>query len=133
MYQSYQKLFSKISQLEPPADLAEKILHYLGKERRSAVRRRLVLLTCLMLISAAALLPTGQMARTELSQSGFWQFLSLIFSDFKLIQNFWQSFLLSLLETLPALSLALFLAALLVFLESLKFFAHDLKFYFNLN
>jgi hypothetical protein len=46
---------------------------------------------------------------------------------------YWQSFIMSLLETLPAMSLAIFLAVIFVFLTSLRFLVRDIKFIFPAN
>jgi hypothetical protein len=50
-----------------------------------------------------------------------------MFSDFSSVAAYWQSFAMILLETLPAISLALFLAIILVFLQSIKSLTKDIK------
>ncbi|OGZ93266.1 MAG: hypothetical protein A2528_00535 [Candidatus Staskawiczbacteria bacterium RIFOXYD2_FULL_37_9] len=60
------------------------------------------------------------MLLADFIQSGFINFFSLIFSDFTVVRTYWQSFAMILLETLPALSLVLFLGVLLILLQSIK-------------
>ena len=59
----------------------------------------------------------GAIERIEVKQPGFINFFSLMFSDFSSVVTYWQSFAMILLETLPALSLALFLAVFIYCLE----------------
>ena len=117
---------------KPPKGLYESIMNRIREERRISVLRRRIILFCLgFVVSAAAFVPAFRWLQTDLSNSGFLQFFSLLFSDFKIVATYWQSFLMSLLETVPAISLAVFLAAVFVFLESLNFLAKNIKFIFS--
>ncbi len=103
----------------------EQFIHF---KRRMV--RRLVIFSFGTVGSAAAFIPVLKMAYSDFAESGFLQFFSLLFSDFGTVAVYWQSFTVSLLETLPAVSLAIFLAVIFVFLGSLKFLADDIKFIF---
>jgi ABC-type spermidine/putrescine transport system permease subunit I len=114
--------------IEAPEGLLDKILARIhGEKRLLGVKRRLAVFSIGAAGSAAAFIPVFKMAQLEISNSGFLQFFSLLFSDFGAVAVYWHSFTLSLLETLPAMSLAVFLAITLLFLESLKFLAKDIK------
>ncbi len=102
------------------------------EERLMALKKRVVFFSIIMGGSIIAFIPALGAVQAEISQSGFLQFLSLIFSDFEIIINYWQSFVISLLETIPAISIAIFLAVIFVFLESLKFLARDIKIIYGL-
>jgi len=118
--------------LKPPDGLFESIVNRIHEERRILVLRRRIILFCLgFVVSAAAFIPAWKWLAADLSNSGFLQFFSLLFSDFKIVATYWQNFLMSLLETVPAMSLAVFLAAVFVFLESLNFLAKNIKFIFS--
>lgn len=111
-----------------PAGLFEKMMRRLGEEQRlQSVRRRLVIFSIVFIGSVLALIPTFQMAKTGMAESGLIQFFSLLFSDFGTVINYWQSFVLTILESLPVMSLVAFLAAFFVFLESIKFLAREMK------
>lgn len=130
MNQNYQQLFSRLKTAEPPAGLLPVVLKRLEKEAaRSAVRarRQLVLVSILLLSSLVAFVPIFRVAYADLSSSGFFSYLSLLFSDFSIIAASWQSFIFSLLETLPVFSLTLLFAIVLVFLSALRFFTRDLR------
>jgi hypothetical protein len=68
------------------------------------------------------------MVQAGFSESGFFHFFSLLFSDFSVIASYWDNFIISLLETLPVIKLTLLFTAVLIFLEMLKLFANDLRF-----
>lgn len=106
--------------IEPPIGLLEKILSRIHKEERVLVLRRVIMFSTTLIISLIAFFPAFSMLMTGFSQSGFLSFFSLVFSDSSTVIKYWQSFAMTLLEALPALSLALFLAVLLTFLQSIK-------------
>lgn len=55
-------------------------------------------------------------------RSEFWSIISLIFSDVLVLANYWNDFFLSLLETLPALPLAMMLMPIFIFFIFLKMY-----------
>ena len=105
---------------EPPIGLFEKIIKRIHKEERVLVLRRVILFSTTLLISLVAFFPAFSMLMADFNHSGFLNFLSLAFSDSSTVMKYWQSFAMTLLEALPALSLALFLAIILTFLQSIK-------------
>ena len=109
-----------MNMVNPPAGLLEKILKRIHKEERLLVLRRIFLFSIMLTASLFGFFPALNLLISDLSQSGFLQFLSLTFSDFSTITMYWRSFTMTLLQTLPAISLALFLAVLLTFLQSIK-------------
>jgi len=113
--------------IEPPAGLLEKIIKRIHREERILVLRRVIIFSITLLASVIGLFPTYSMLASDLSQSGFFRFLSLTFSDFSVVTAYWQSFAMILLQSLPALSLALFLAIILTFLQSIKSLTKDVK------
>lgn len=113
--------------IEPPKGLLENILKRIRKEERLLVLRRVIIFSITLTGSAFGFLPTFKMLLSDFSQSGFLRFFSLIFSDFSVVITYWQNFAIILLETLPAVSLALFLAVLLAFLQSIKSLTRDVK------
>jgi len=87
----------------------------------------LAIFSLVLMASVAAFIPTLKMVQSELSESGFLQFLSLAFSDFGIIAIYWQNFVMSLLETIPAMSFAILLVIIFVFLYSLKFLVRNIE------
>jgi len=133
MRKEYEKLFSCFTAIEPPEGLLDRIMERIGRERHVlAVKQRLVVIFLGFVASAAALVPVFNLVQTDINQSGFLQFLSLAFSDFGIITAYWQNFAMSLLETIPAISLAMFFAVIFMFLGSFKLLARDLKIVYGL-
>jgi len=113
--------------LEPPSGLLEKILKRIGRERRILALERVAVFSVVFLISVASFIPVSKMLWQDFSGSGFIYFLSLIFTDFSIVMVYWQNFTLQLLQTLPAISLALFLVVALAFLQSIRSLTKDFK------
>ena len=105
---------------EPPIGLFEKIINRIHKEERVLVLRRVIVFSTTLIISLIAFFPAFNMLMRDFNQSGFLNFFSLAFSDSAIVMKYWQSFSMTLLEALPALSLAFVLAILLTFLQSIK-------------
>jgi uncharacterized metal-binding protein len=128
MRENTEKLFASFTPPEPPAGLFERIMRRIQEEQRLlTLKRRVFVFSVGMMVSAAAFAPALKITEAELSASGFLRFLSLAFSDFEVITAYRQNFALTLLETIPAISLALLLAVIFVFLGSLKILARDIK------
>lgn len=121
--------FSAGNNFAPRPELLAKVMDGLQhQESLAATRRRMMVFAVLTVLSAVAFVPAIWLLRQHSAASGFSEFLSLFFSDFRLVVwDYWQSFLLTLLEALPAAALIIFLAVLLLFLESLKLFVNNLK------
>lgn len=118
--------------IEPPTGLLEKILKSIHAQERLLALRRVALFSVFFIGSIIGLFPTFNMLLSDFNQSGFLQFFSLVFSDFSTIVTYWKSFIIILLETLPAISLALFLTVVLTFLQSIKSLTHEYKQYFRI-
>lgn len=115
MNSDYEKLFNKI-------------MARIGKEqRRLAVKRRITVFSLGLMASTAAFFPTLAMTRNELAESGFLNFVSLVFSDLNAVLANWQNFLFAILESFPTISVIAFLAVIFVFLQSLKLMGRETK------
>ena len=113
--------------IEPPKHLLEKILKRIHREERILVLRKTVIFSLTLVASLIGLVPSFNILLSDFSRSGFTSFFSLIFSDFSSVAAYWQSFMLILLESLPILSLALFLIVLLACLQSIKVLSKNIK------
>lgn len=120
MEDQYKKLFSNIQEEYPSHELYTRVVSRIRNAEKSKARRRVFFLGFISILSAIALIPAWNELQGELQQSGFFEFVSLAFSDFSLVAQYWKDFAFSLLESLPAVGLAATLAALLVFLSSIR-------------
>ena len=119
--------------MEPREGLFEEVMGCIRRKGLFYAKCRMAAFFLLFAVSAAAFLPVWRMAAAEAAESGFFEFISLMFSDSGVILVSWQNFLLALAETLPAASLALLLAVAVIFLQSLKIISRDLKFVYGYN
>ena len=114
--------------MKPLDDLFGKVINRVHKERRIlAIRRRIMLYSALFIMSVTAVIPAANILIAESAESGFFQFISLIFTDSNVILVYLQSFSLALLEALPAVGLLAVLSVTLVFLWSLKNLTLNIK------
>ena len=110
---------TKNKQINPPADLLAKIMLALKSEKQKRLlKQRLFLVGAWFLVSIIIVIPEAGRLLGDLQTSGFADFFSLLFSDFAIVRQSSGSFLMSLLQTLPALNLALTLSILLMILKS---------------
>jgi len=118
----YFKKFIINKDIEVPPDLFDKVM--LGIERKKnsqALRRRFVLALISFLPFLFITFPVWRNFQINIIQSGFSEYLALLFYDFKIVLANWQDFGLSLLESLPVISMAATLAVLLGLSLTLKF------------
>lgn len=132
MQNDFEKLFNYSQAPEPHSGLFDVIMKRIDGERVRAAKRRFVIFSVGCIGSLAAVIPTFITMRTSMVQSGFTEFFSLLFSDAGSITAYWQNFALTLLESLPAVSIAAFLATVFVFFGSLRFLTRDIKLFYGL-
>ncbi len=120
MNNNFEKLFSKLEEVEPSKELRRGILARIDFEKRRSARIRLAFFGFIAMASFIAMIPSFQYIAREFSQSGFYQYFSLIFYDGDAVLSSWKEFALSLAETIPAMEITIFLAVVLSFLISIK-------------
>jgi hypothetical protein len=111
------QIFTRISPATPPRGLFSRIIKRLGLEKQLDVARGhleffVPALLVFVFLSIFAFIGLKQV----LTQSSFGPFLSLIFSDPKMVLKYWQSFLLSIFESMPGAYILFFLIPLALFL-----------------
>ena len=133
MPDNLQTLLNHYNPPEAPDNLFNKIITRINRRQRMLAISRVIVFSFSLLGSLVAAWPIFSAVKIEFVNSGFLQFLSLVFSDFEVIITYWQSFALTLLESLPAISIALSLLILFIFMGSLKFLTKDIKILINKN
>ena len=123
----YEKLFAGLDRHEPPDYLLANILAAIDVKKRRAARLRLALFGSFALASLVAIFPAIQYFVAQFSQSGFYQYFSLLFSDWNLALTYWNDFVLSLAEALPVLATTTVLSVILILLGSLRFAVKQIK------
>lgn len=132
MQNNRQKLFYYLNSPELPDDLLDKTMHRIQRCQVQAACLRLSGFILLFIGSIAAFIPAWKLALAGFAESGFCQFLSLIYSSAGAVLANWKFCLLSLLESLPAVEIAALFIVVLVFLLSLKFSVKNFKIAFQL-
>ena len=109
-------LFQKIDFPHPSDGLGERILHRIKTIEANRLRRAILITRIGRIISLAAFLYTGFSFGHSVIASDFWQITTLLFSDGNIVINYFSDFFISLLETIPALSITLILMPIFSFL-----------------
>ena len=113
-------LYRYLKTFEPHAGLYAAILERVAYAERRMARIRTALFGALAILSAVALLPALQYAGEQFYASGFYDYLTLIFSDHDFVLTYWRPFSLSLVEALPSLALLLLVPITFALVYSLR-------------
>jgi len=113
-------LFKNIQSANPPEKLSENILMRIEKIQKRRFQLKTLLSTIGSSISVLAAVYLFFILGSSIVNSEFWNILSLAFSDVSVVAQNWQEFSLLLLETIPALTLALILIPVFTLLLSLN-------------
>lgn len=110
-----------------PMGLFERILKQIHDEQLMRMKRRLILICFGLTVTVGGVIPLFRLMETGFAQSGSMQMALLIFSDFSIIMADWQNFCVAILESLPVVSIAVFLSAVLGAIYLLAFLCRDLE------
>jgi hypothetical protein len=119
MDQNYEKLFSALEAPEPPAGLTEKVLMRISKHERRMLGLKIVLSGTIFGVSVGMAVAGYVDLVATLSQSGFFQISSLMFSDFSAMAANFPDFALSMIESFPVFTAALLLCGVMLAIWSL--------------
>ncbi len=114
-------------QIEPPQELYNKILLGIEQKQKQEAKLKLAFSGFFTLASLLALVPAVQYALQGFSQSGFYNYFSLLFSDGLTLLTYWKEFSLSLAESFPLTEMVVFLSIMFILLISLKLFIKNTK------
>ena len=114
MYQKYSAIFKKLRPIGAPVGLKKAILERIRMEEKHAAQRVFVASSACFLASIGGLVWGAQLAISSLSQTGFVEYMSLLFSDTSVIVTVWQPLALSIIESLPYFALTVLVGAGLV-------------------
>ena len=124
---NFRKAFKSIGGARSLDFLASKIIQEINQERMKKVRMQAVISRTVGVISLAALFPALLNIFNQLQGSGFWNYLSLLFTDTGAVATYWKQFSLSLVEALPLFGLTVVVFLVLAVFISLKFALKDFK------
>lgn len=111
----------------PEADLADNIWHTICARNKRITNLKLFIFSLVSLASLSGLIPAVKMLSSDFSKSGFYKYLSLVFSDGGSVMSHFREFILSLAEALPVLSIILSLSLIFVFFLSIRYVTKQLE------
>lgn len=127
MKDSYDKLFKRLGYLEPPAGLSERIMRSISERSVArAIWMKTILSGVLSTVATIALVWSWFITQSEVAQSGFSQFFSLLVSDTNMVTVLWRQFSMSIIESFPVIGAIAILGSLLVLLVSVRSFMRDI-------
>ena len=125
MRKDYEKLFIHFEPKEPPAGLFDKIILAIKREQELRHTKRLALgLLFLLLISLGAAPFSWTLLIEKMEDSGVLYFLSTALNDLGVFFAFWQEFVLAIVESLPIVSITVFLANMVLAIFTLRLFLY---------
>ncbi|MFA5022753.1 MAG: hypothetical protein WC385_02615 [Candidatus Paceibacterota bacterium] len=134
MSQNIRKLFEATQAVGLSADLDERVYARLEQEQKKLAKRHLLIFGLADAFSAVGLVVSVFYLVNLSAGSGFYNYLSLFWSDGGSIALYWHELALSLVESLPMLGVIIFLGVALILLLSLAKTLSNLKaFYYQTN
>jgi hypothetical protein len=121
MEDNLKNIFQRIGELKSPDLLETKILARIDKEQEKFTKWRVFVTRVVGGFSFVAFFPILINLVSQLQNSGFWTYLSLLFTDTNTVTLYWKEFLMSLVEATPMFPVTLILLSLLGLFISLKF------------
>ncbi len=122
-----EKLFALVKDTEPQSDLLLRVNLAVDRAERRRVLSRAAGFAVVSLLAAAVSVTAWRELQTELAQTGFVQFVSLLVSDLGLAATYWKEFSMSILESIPVFGIAAILGSVFALLGSLRLMARDLS------
>ena len=128
MHKDSEQFVKDMDEPKAPKYLLENIMRRIHMEKHiSILKRRIAVFSLCFAAVAIVSVPVFRMIEKDFADSGFFEFLSLIFPHFSIVAAYWQSYLFALFESLPVMSVVAFLACILVLLGSLKLIVRDTR------
>ncbi len=119
------KVFHK-AKYEEKSNLAENVWHSLVIRNRRIARLKLWIFSFVGSASLIGLVPAWKALSSDLVQSGFYEYLSLVFSNSGSILFYWKELAFSIAESLPTTSIILSFSLVFILFLSLKYAAKQI-------
>lgn len=120
MEENLKRVFQQLKYI-PNSELADNIWHKISVREKRIVYLKLAAFSSLGLFSLGGLIPMLKIVGNDFAQSGFYEYLSILFSGSGSIASYWRELMFSLAESFPATSIVLSLALLFLFFLSLRY------------
>ncbi|MFA7252651.1 MAG: hypothetical protein WC027_02235 [Candidatus Paceibacterota bacterium] len=121
MSNNLEKAFKSLGESESLDLLNSKILLRIDQERVKRLKRQSLITKFVGGLSFISFFPIFINLVSQMQNSGFWNYLSLLFTDTSIVMTYWKQFSMTLIETAPVFPLTLILVSLLGLSLSFKF------------
>jgi len=129
MRKDYEKLFTHLKPIEPPAGLFDRIILAIKREQELQHTKRLLFgFLALLVISFGAAPFSWTLLANQVESSGIFYFITTAISDFGTFLAFWQNFSLAILESLPVIGIVVFTINMALTLFTLRLFLYKKQF-----
>ena len=118
--ENLKKSFQRL-EIEPSAGLADKIWHHIAIREKRLIRIKLWAFSLIGFLSVAGLVPVFKALLTQFTQSGFYEYFSLVFSSGSNLFSYWKELVLSLVESLPIPNIIFSFSLIFIFLLSVRY------------
>ncbi len=114
------EIFKKIMYQEPE-NLRDCVWSAIAARDKRMIRIKFWSFVAVTVASLSLLMPALKTLSTDISQSGFYDYFSLIFSNGGSVVTYWKELAFSLAESLPVGSIVFVLSLIFVFFLSLRY------------
>lgn len=111
----------KFEQINPPAELKEKIFEKIEVASEKRAFKKKIFVFSSLFVSFIGFFQFAGYAISEFQSSGFYSYLSLFWSDSKVILSNFNEFIFSLLDSTPFFAITIALVSIFIFLLSMKY------------
>jgi ABC-type phosphate/phosphonate transport system permease subunit len=124
----WEKIILKAKPAPAPDYLLANVIARVSEEKTARpARRKFFIYSALSFLSGAAFVFALIIAKSEFAKSDFPAFFALIWTDSSIVLAYWKSYLSSLAETLPTMSVILVFATILALISFLRMAAKNIS------
>jgi hypothetical protein len=125
MRKDYERLFTSLKPVEPPAGLFDRIILAIKREQELQHTKRLLIgFLFLLVVSLIATPLSWKMLVSQVENSGIFYFVSTAVNDFGTFLVLWQDFGLAILESLPIMGMVAFTISIGMAFFTLRLFLY---------
>lgn len=118
MNEEFKRILNIVEEIEVPDDLVQGILNRVDGKIRQQSRVKALSFSLISTTSLIISIPIIKAVITSFTQSGIYNYLSLIFSDSDIVITYWKEILMTIAESIPAISVIALLSIATIFIWS---------------
>ncbi len=106
--------------IEPSENLKNSIINKIKKEEMKMTIYKIVFSSAISLVSVSMIIIFAVNIIKDAYQSGLSEYISLLFSDGAGMASYWQTYVMSIMESLPIIPITIFVASVWIFVWSIS-------------